>query len=485
MTDDGLGVGVMYTPALEPLLEARPDLVSVAELEPETLWTETGSADEPYVVDREALERVRRLPQRKLVHGVGFPVGGTRLPDRRHIEPLRMTIETLEAPWASEHLGYNEAELDGRRLFPGFLLPPRQTPAGVEAAAETIRSVAADLPVPFAVETGVSYLRPRADELSDGAFVAAVAQRAACGILLDLHNIWVNERNGRQPVDEFLSELPQERVWELHVAGGLELDGFYLDAHSGEIPLELLELADRVVPRLTNLRAIVYELTPETVSRLGLAGVEQQLELLEDLWARAGSEAQPPARSPEVRLPEVSAHDPDPSPRGWEDELGRQVAGLPPTGAFGEELARDPGVAMLRRLAEEVRAGMVTDGLPLTSRLLFLTLGREGFRELLERYWRVASPALFGITEADGFARFLAEERLEITLLPEVLGYEHALLRARRERATSTVRFRHDPAELLSALAAGELPDLPEIGECLVVVDASTTTPDAHEPAWA
>jgi uncharacterized protein len=482
VTNDGLGVGVMYTPALEPLLEARPDLVSVVELEPETHWTETGAVDEPYVVDREALERVRRLPQRKLVHGVGFPVGGTRLPDRRHVEPLRLTIERLEAPWASEHLGFNEAELEGRELFPGFLLPPRQTPSGVDAAAATIRSVAADLPVPFAVETGVSYLRPRPDELSDGAFVAAVARHADCGILLDLHNIWVNERNGRQPVDEFLAELPVERVWEVHVAGGLELDGFYLDAHSGEIPRELLQLAARVVPRLTSLRAIVYELTPETVPRLGLDGVEQQLELLRDVWARAGSDAQP--RPLPAEVPEVSAPDPEPSPRDWEDELGRQVAGLLPRGPFGEELARDPGVAMLRRLAEEVRAGMVTDGLPLTSRLLLLTVGRERLRELLESYWRSASPALFGITEADGFARFLAQEQLEIEFLPEVLGYEHALLRARRERTTSTVRFHHDPAELLSALAAGELPDLPEIDECLVVVDVLTTT-EAREPARA
>jgi uncharacterized protein (UPF0276 family) len=480
VTNDGLGVGVIYTPALEPLLEARPDLAPALELEPETLWMETGTAE--FIVDREALERVRRLPQRKLVHGVGFPVGGTRLPDRRHIEPLCKTIETLESPWASEHLGFNEAELEGRRLFPGFLLPPRQTPAGVEAAAKTIRTVAADLPVPFAVETGVSYLRPRRDELSDGAFVASVARRADCGILLDLHNLWVNERNGRQPVDEFLAELPLERVWEMHVAGGLELDGFYLDAHSGEIPRELLALADRAVPRLTNLRAIVYELTPETVPRLGLAGVEEQLELLQELWE--AHDARPSATPTELRPHPALAHDPEPSPRDWEDELGRQVAGFPPTGAFGEELARDPGVTMLRRLAEEVRAGMVTDGLPLTSRLLLLTLGRERFRELLEHYWLTASPALFGITEADGFARFLTGEQPQIPFLPEVLGYEHALLRARRERARSTVRFRHDPAELLSALAAGELPDLPEIEECVVVVDASTTD-DAREAAWA
>jgi len=55
--------------------------------------------------------------------------------------------------------------------------------------------------VPIAIETAVNYLRPRADELGDGEFVAAVAERADCGILLDLHNIYCNALNGRQSVD--------------------------------------------------------------------------------------------------------------------------------------------------------------------------------------------------------------------------------------------------------------------------------------------
>ena len=74
--------------------------------------------------------------------------------------------------------------------------------------------------LPFLVETGVSYLRPRPGELSDGAYIAGVAERADCGILLDLHNLLTNERNGRQPVSEVLDELPLERVLEVHVAGG-------------------------------------------------------------------------------------------------------------------------------------------------------------------------------------------------------------------------------------------------------------------------
>ncbi|MGZ4706955.1 MAG: multinuclear nonheme iron-dependent oxidase, partial [Acidimicrobiales bacterium] len=143
-----------------------------------------------------------------------------------------------------------------------FFLPPRQTPGGVEAAVAAIAALRADLDVPFSFETPVSYLQPRADEIPDGAFVAAVAETADCGILLDLHNIWTNERNGRQSAREYLAQLPLERVSEVHLAGGLERDGFWLDAHSGGLAPELEALAAEVLPQLPELRA-------ESANRLG------------------------------------------------------------------------------------------------------------------------------------------------------------------------------------------------------------------------
>lgn len=81
-----------------------------------------------------------------------------------------------------------------------------------------------------------------------------------CGILLDLHNIYCNALNGRQSVEQFLSALPLERVWELHVAGGFEVDGYWLDAHSGAIPPPLHAICAYVVPSLPQLKAIVFEL---------------------------------------------------------------------------------------------------------------------------------------------------------------------------------------------------------------------------------
>lgn len=130
------------------------------------------------------------------------------------------------------------------------------------------------MPMPFAVETGVNYLHPRAEELPDGAFVAGVAMAADCGILLDLHNVWTNERNGRQAVDDFVAQIPLERVWEVHLAGGSELEGYWLGSHSGGIPDELHALAARVIPQLPNLRALIFEIqlgrgrVPRVVGRI-------------------------------------------------------------------------------------------------------------------------------------------------------------------------------------------------------------------------
>src|SRR3954452_10763409 len=170
-----LGVGVIYLPELVPLLESRPDLVSVLELEPQTLWRYLPDRAMPYVQDRGELERIAALPQRKLGHAVGSPVGGSRLPDERHLEPLVETIECLGSPWASEHLGFNAF---GEGVNTGFLLPPLQTRAGADAAVASVPRVAAPLPVPFSIETGVNYLQPRRGFMSDGAFVAAVAEEA-------------------------------------------------------------------------------------------------------------------------------------------------------------------------------------------------------------------------------------------------------------------------------------------------------------------
>ena len=55
---------------------------------------------------------------------------------------------------------------------------------------------------------------------------------------------------------------PLDRVWEVHLAGGMMLGDYYLDSHSDAIPMELLEIATQVIPRLSNLGALIFEILP-------------------------------------------------------------------------------------------------------------------------------------------------------------------------------------------------------------------------------
>ena len=234
-----LGVGIVYSSALEPLFADHPEIADVLEIEPQTTWLERPDRPGEILVRPEVDDHLAGLPFPKLVHSIGTPVGGSIPGIDAQLPLLRETVRKLEAPWASEHLAFNLTP----DFFTGFFLPPRQTAAGLDVYVAAIGRLRDAVRVPLAVETGVNYLRRRSDEIADGEFVAELADRTGCGILLDLHNLFANERNGRQKVWEFLSQLPLDRVWEIHLAGGFEWGGYWLDAHSGAIPEPLFALS--------------------------------------------------------------------------------------------------------------------------------------------------------------------------------------------------------------------------------------------------
>jgi uncharacterized protein len=468
-----LGVGLVYWPSLEHLMKASEEVIDVLEVEPQPFWFAPSSSTALYRLDQRALEHLRRLPQPKIVHGVGFPVGGSAIPDARHLAPFAESITALSAPWASEHLSFNRARVGGTEVDLGFLLPPMQSPEGVAVAAANIKAVQAYLPVPFAFETGVSYLQPAVGELADGAFFAAVAEAADCGILLDLHNVWANECNGRQPVLDLVAQLPLDRVWELHLAGGQQLDGFWVDAHSDLVPAPVMDLARRVVPQLPNLRAIIFEIMPEYATANGLSSEQllEQLRALQDLWLLRGTGAVAgPTSRPAVREPSPAPA--LPSPRAWEETLGAAVAGTPIEGELGDRLITDPGVGVLRRLIAAVRAGRVADSLKLTTHLLLLTLGEDGLQQVFRDFWRSVPSEPMASNEAQRFAAYLedhVEER--VPYLSEVVAFELTAHQVLIEGEPRTLSFPYDPEPVLAALREGRLPNTIAPGQYEVTIE--------------
>ena len=447
-----LGPGVVVVPALLPWLSEQRGEQPVVEVEPQTLWSlQLDGGQRRYLLNRELFRRIVDLPNRKLVHSVGLPFGGPQPAEPEQIALIAEMSEALGTPWVSDHLSFNAFRDGDGWSNTGFFLPPRQTEASAQAAAQKIRELSTALGRPVAFETGVNYLRPHEDEMNDGDFFARVARLAGSGILLDVHNLWINECNGRQRAADVLAALPLDRVWELHVAGGTELNGFALDAHCGPVPEAVWELADAWVPRMPNLGAIIFEVLDDHASRLGVRVLDSQWERLQALWSRRAHADIRVTMSP-IRAREPITRHVD---EEWERTLAEAAIGRAPA---GEMLTCDPGLALFRELIFDTRAGFVAQGLRYSMTLLLSALGPRHTRELLSQYAATTPPELFASLESDRFAQFLRGRLPRVAYLDEVLAYEHALVRASLYGEASTVTFTHDPAELLDCLDRGQVP---------------------------
>jgi uncharacterized protein (UPF0276 family) len=433
-----LGVGLVWWPSLDPLCRESEGLVKVIEAEPEAFWIPEASVEGMPGFRSCLFEALSGLSQPKLLHGVGAPLGGTCSPVPDHIETFAQDVDRLHPEWVSEHLSFSRfAPTDHSRnsnpTFAGFLLPPLQSYRAVEIAAENIRRRRVVLRgAAIAFETGVSYLPPRPEEIPDGEFAAAVAEAADCGILLDLHNLFCNERNGRQSVAEFCASLPLERVWEIHLAGGEDYRGFRLDAHSGLVEPALMETVAKLVGCLPNLRAIIFEIMPDFVSRVGLCAIGRQLEVLNEVWDRRSSlvRACQQHRSP---FSNTSSHVRAESwePNEWEALLGSAVTGLAsrvPENLAGWWSNARPAVDLYRHLASEGRASMLVATAGRTVRLLLRHYGSTTTRSLLSRFLLESPPAYTAVDEGRAFLQFVGRSEVTVPGVKQAVADDEDML---------------------------------------------------------
>jgi uncharacterized protein (UPF0276 family) len=234
---DGVGIGLRRE-HYDELVAAPPD-VPWLEIIPEN-YIDRGGRDA-----RALAEAAERWPI--VAHGVSMSLGGPDPLDRDWLASLARLLDAVDAPWYSDHLCY--AAIDGIALHD--LLPLPFTEEAVEHTAARIRKVADALQRPVAVENITYYARMPGGRLDEPDFVRAVVERADCGLLLDLSNLYVNARNhGRDPWDD-LARMPLHRVVQVHLAGfSVEHDGRLLDDHGAPTHDDVLDLYARLVERI-------------------------------------------------------------------------------------------------------------------------------------------------------------------------------------------------------------------------------------------
>ena len=69
---------------------------------------------------------------------------------------------------------------------------------------------------PLLIENPSSYLQYVESTIPEWEFLAALAERTGCGVLLDVNNIYVSARNHGFDASAYLRAIPRHIVREIH-----------------------------------------------------------------------------------------------------------------------------------------------------------------------------------------------------------------------------------------------------------------------------
>jgi len=146
------------------------------------------------------LERARAVAP-VVLHGVSLSLGAVDPPPAAYLDALAALADRVEPAWVSDHLCWGS--FGGH--YAHDLLPLPYTEEAMAVVVDHVRRVQDRLRRRILVENVSSYVAFRHSTMPEWEFLSGVAERADCGILLDLHNIWTNQRNGRQPMTDYLA----------------------------------------------------------------------------------------------------------------------------------------------------------------------------------------------------------------------------------------------------------------------------------------
>lgn len=193
---------------------------------------------------RHYLDRVR-ADYPLVMHGVSLSIGGTDALDLHYLERLRRLAREIEPAWISDHLCWTG--VDG--INSHDLLPLPYHEAAIAHVVARVQQVQEFLGREIVLENLSSYVEFCASDMPEWEFVAQVARRSGCRLLLDVNNVYVSARNhGFDPLD-YLAAMPADRVWQIHLAGHSDEGEYCIDTHDHAVADPVWSLYEAAIRR--------------------------------------------------------------------------------------------------------------------------------------------------------------------------------------------------------------------------------------------
>ena len=176
------------------------------------------------------LEKIRaRYPV--AMHGVSLSIGSSDPLDMDYLEQVKALADRIEPAVVSDHLcwtGYAGLNMHD-------LLPVPHTEEAIAHIAERVQRVQDKLGRRIALENVSSYVDYSFSAVPEWEFLAAVAERADCDILLDVNNIYVSSYNHEFDPLAYLAAVPPARVRQFHLAGHENNGTHIVDTHNAPV----------------------------------------------------------------------------------------------------------------------------------------------------------------------------------------------------------------------------------------------------------
>ena len=173
-----------------------------------------------------------------VLHGVSLSVGSTDPIDFEYLKKLKALGKRVNARWVSDHLCWTGVT----GLNTHDLLPMPYTDQALRHTIERVRNIQDFLERPIALENASTYLEFSASKWPESEFIAALAEEADCGILLDVNNVYVSSFNHGFDPKKYIDNIPKDRVVQMHLAGHTNKGTHILDTHSDYVINTVWEL---------------------------------------------------------------------------------------------------------------------------------------------------------------------------------------------------------------------------------------------------
>jgi uncharacterized protein (UPF0276 family) len=149
------------------------------------------------------------------LHGVGLSIGADRPLDEDHIARLRLLRQRYRPGLFSEHLAWSTHDAG----FLNDLLPVPYTSETLQRVVEHIDQIQASLGCQMLLENPSTYIAFVESTYAETDFIAEVAKRSGCGLLLDVNNVFVASTNQQWDPVAYIEGYPLASVREIHLAG--------------------------------------------------------------------------------------------------------------------------------------------------------------------------------------------------------------------------------------------------------------------------